>query len=79
VRDVDAQLIVASQAAPPHGPAEGALDYPAAGLDGKSLLPLELAYDLDRKIHAPRLVHECLAIMGGIAKQVLGSLISINV
>jgi hypothetical protein len=52
-------------------PAEGALDHPAAGLDGKSLLPLELAHDLDRKIHEPRLVHERLAIMGGIAKQVL--------
>src|SRR3954453_21446786 len=58
LRDVDAGLVVAYQAAPSHHPAEGPLDDPAGRLHLEARLGIDPADDLDDEFEEGGLVHQ---------------------
>ncbi len=73
VRDVDALLVVAHEAAPSCHPAEGALDNPAAGRtsDFEALLVVGSADDLYHEVQIDGLVHELQPVIGAVGEQML--------
>src|SRR3954454_13340103 len=71
LRDVDALLVVAHEAAPSCHPAEGPLDDPAAGEDLEALLVVGSTDDLDHEVEIGGFVHELQPVIGAVSEQML--------
>ena len=71
LRDIDALLVVAHEAAPPGHPSEGAFDDLSTWQHLEALLIIGSMNDLDNEVEVVGLAHEFEPVIGGIGEEVL--------
>ena len=71
LRDIDALLVVAHEAAPPGHRSEGAFDDLSTWQHLEALLIIGSMNDLDNEVEVVGLAHEFEPVIGGIGEEVL--------